>query len=371
MRRLLAPILFVLALMAARPAAADEVRIKDLGHFLGWQDSALVGYGIVTGLTGSGDSPRSVVTQQTLGNVLSRLGVNIAPDQLQSRNVAAVIVTAILPPAVNPGDHIDVSVSSIGDARSLVGGTLLMTPLMGPDRRTYALAQGGLVVGGYAFQDNLNLRQKNFPTAGQIPGRAIVQTPMGATLVSEGGILTFVLTDPDFTTASRIAARLNAALGGGSASVRGADAVEIRVGSQAGGVNALVARIEGLTVNPDSLARVVINERSGTVVAGGDVQISSVVVAQGDVKVAVSVDRQASQPFVLGGYAPGARSLVVTNTTLDVAENTGDTVIRMPNTTVADLVQALVRAKISIRTVIAVMQAIKAAGALHAEIVVQ
>lgn len=371
MLRLLSLLIALVASVSAPCARADEVRIKDLGRFLGWQDSALVGYGIVTGLTGSGDSPRSAVTQQTLGNVLGRLGVNISPDQLQSRNVAAVIVTAVLPPATNPGDHIDVSVSSIGDARSLVGGTLLMTPLLGPDRRAYALAQGALVVGGYAFQDSLNLRQKNFPTSGQIPGGAFVQVPMSASLVSQDGVLTFVLKDPDFTTAERIASSLNGLLGGGRARVRGADAVEIRVAPGDGAATSLVARIEAQTVRPDRLARVVINERAGTVVAGGDVQISSVVVAQGDVKVAISVDRQASQPLLFGGYASGARSLIVTNTKLEVAENTQDTVIKLPSTTVADLVQALSRAKVSIRSVIAIMQAIKTAGALHAEIVVQ
>jgi flagellar P-ring protein precursor FlgI len=356
-------------LLFAPIAYADEVRVKDLGRFLGWRDNALVGYGIVTGLSGSGDSPRSAVTRQTLGNVLSRLGINIPPDQLQSRNVAAVIVTATLPPAANVGDRIDATVASVGDARSLAGGTLLMTPLMGPDRQPYALAQGPLVVGGYHFQDSLNLRQKNYPTSGQIPGGATVEAPVGAVLVSPDGDLTFILKDPDFTTAGRIADGLNQALGFGRARVRGADAVLIRTDGAA--ASALVARIETITVRPDLAARVVINERSGTVVAGGGVLISSVVVAQGDIKVAISVDRQASQPTVFGGFAPGVRSLLVTNTRLEVDDSRNDTVIRLPNTTVADLVQALSRARVSTRNMIAIMQAIRAAGALHAEIIVQ
>jgi flagellar P-ring protein FlgI len=360
----------LLLLFVAPRAWADEVRVKDLGRFLGWRDNALVGYGIVTGLAGSGDSPRSVVTRQTLGNVLSRLGINIPADQLQSRNVAAVIVTSTLPPASNVGDHIDATVTSIGDARSLVGGTLLMTPLVGPDRRSYALAQGALVVGGYNFQDNLNLRQKNYPTSGQIPGGATVEAPVGAALVSTEGNLTFILKDPDFTTAERIAQGLNAELGQGRAQVRGADAVLIQADRAGASLNALVTRIENVTVRPDLPARVVINERSGTVVAGGGVQISSVVVAQGDIKVAIAVDRTASQPYLLGGYAPDVRSLVVTNTKLDVSE-TNDTVIRLPSTTVADLVQALSRARVGTRNMIAIMQAIKAAGALHADIIVQ
>ncbi|HEY0959845.1 MAG TPA: flagellar basal body P-ring protein FlgI [Novosphingobium sp.] len=352
-------------------AQAEEVRVKDLGRFLGWRDNALVGYGIVTGLSGSGDSSRSAVTRQTLGNVLSNLGINITPEQLQSRNVAAVIVTSTLPPASNVGDHIDATVTSIGDARSLAGGTLLMTPLVGPDRKSYALAQGPLVVGGYNFQDNLNLRQKNYPTSGQIPGGATVEAPVNAALVSRDGDLTFILKDPDFTTAERIAQGLNLMLGDGRARVRGADAVLIRTDGPESALNALVARIENVAVQPDLSARVVINERSGTVVAGGNVHISSVVVAQGDIKVAISVDRQASQPYLYGGYAPDVRSLVVTNTKLEVEENHNDTVIRLPNTTVADLVQALSRAKVSTRNMIAIMQAIKAAGALHANIIVQ
>lgn len=365
------PILALLALVSVAPrASAEEVRIKDLGRFLGWRDNALVGYGIVTGLAGSGDSPRSTVTRQTLGNVLSRLGVNISPDQLQSRNVAAVIVTATLPPASNVGDHIDATVTSVGDARSLVGGTLLMTPMLGPDRQSYALAQGALVVGGYNFQDGLNLRQKNYPTSGVIPGGASVEAPVGVALVGADHKLTFILKDPDFTTAQRIADGLNNALGPGRALVRGADAVLIETDGAAS-LSSLVARIENVAISPDQPARVVINERSGTVVAGGNARISSVVVAQGDIKVSVTVDRQASQPFLYGGYAPGAQSLIVTNTKLDVADNTNDTVVRLPNTTVADLAQALSRAKVGTRNMIAVLQAIKAAGALHADIVVQ
>jgi flagellar P-ring protein FlgI len=157
-----------LALLVAAPvwAGSGDVRIKDLGRFLGWRDNALVGYGIVTGLAGSGDSPRSAVTKQALSNVLGRLGANVSPDQLESRNVAAVIVTATLPPSARIGDKIDVTATSIGDARSLVGGMLLMTPLLGPDQRSYALAQGALVVGGYDFEDNGNVRQKNIPPSG-------------------------------------------------------------------------------------------------------------------------------------------------------------------------------------------------------------
>lgn len=371
MRRLLFGLIAAGVVAMAAPAGAADVRVKDLGRFLGWRDNALVGYGIVTGLSGSGDSSRSAATRQALSNVLSRMGASIPADQLQSRNVAAVMVTATLPPSANVGDRIDATVTSVGDARSLVGGTLLMTPMLGPDQKPYALAQGSLVVGGYQFQDSVNLRQKNYPTAGTLPGGATVEIPVTASIVGPDRKLTFILKDPDFTTAQRIADQLNATLGFGSAMVRGADAVLIDTDSSGSDINRLISRIEAVAITPDQSARVVINERSGTVVAGGAVQISSVVITQGDIKVSVTVDRQASQPYIYGGFAPDARGLIVTNSRLDVTEGEGDATVHLPNTTVADLVQALSGAKVGTRNTIAILQAIKAAGALHADIIVQ
>ncbi|MFI4973090.1 MAG: flagellar basal body P-ring protein FlgI [Caulobacterales bacterium] len=363
--------LVALILLAASPAYADDVRVKDLGRFLGWRENALVGYGIVTGLAGSGDSPRSELTRQALKNVLSRLGTNVSADQIQSRNVAAVIVTAALPPAANVGDRIDVTVSSIGDARSLVGGTLLMTPLLGPDQRPYALAQGSLVVGGYRFDANLNREQKNYPAAGVVPGGATVETAVTAELVGSDGALTFLLADPDAATAERLASAINAAVGAGEAKVRDSGAVLIDARAGEGDIYRLIAAIGDVRITPDSLARVVINERSGTVVAGGGVRISSVVVSQGDVRVSVSVENQASQPSLYGGYAPNLRGLIVTNTKLAVTSPTKDAVVSFPDTTVADLVEGLSQVHVDTRGVIAVLQAVKAAGALHADIIVQ
>ena len=352
------------------PEDNGDVRLKDIGRFLGWRENALIGYGIVTGLTGSGDSPRSAATKQALSNVLSRLGANIPPDLMQSRNVAAVTVTANLPPSANVGDRIDVTVTSIGDARSLAGGILLMTPLLGPDQRPYALAQGALTIGGYNFRDNLNLRQKNYPTSGIIAGGATVESPVEANLAVNGR-LTFVLKDPDFTTAQRVADAINQRLGSTAASVKSAEAVEIAATGR--DQNRLVAAVESVTITPDQTARVVINERSGTVVAGGGVKISSVVVAQGDIKVSVTTDNQAQpffyDPLVYGRY--GSHGLIVTNSTLEVSDGSNDVAVRFPNTTVADLVRGLGQAKVGTRDMIAILQAIKTAGALHAEIIVQ
>ncbi|MFA5503371.1 MAG: flagellar basal body P-ring protein FlgI [Bacilli bacterium] len=369
-RRLL--IAFALAAsLAASSAMAAEVRVKDLGRFLGWRDNALVGYGIVTGLAGSGDSPSNEVTRQALRNVLSRFGAQVTPDQVRSRNVAAVMVSATLPPAANVGDRIDVTVTSIGDARSLAGGSLLLTPLLGADQTPYALAQGPLVVGGYRFDANQNVAQKNHPTSAAVPGGALIETSLESNVLAGARELTFVLKDPDFTTAERIADGINAAVAPGIASVRDANAVRVDAAAAGGDVYRLVTRIENVSVVPDSLARVVVNERSGTVVAGGGVRISSVVVSQGDIKVAVTVENDASQPLLYGGVAPGASSLIVSNTRIRIAEPRRDAVVTFPSTTVADLVEGLSRVNVNTREMISILQAIKAAGALHADIVVQ
>jgi len=366
MRRLVSIIVLVL-LAVAQDATAQAVRMKDIGRFQGGAETAIVGYGVVMGLAGSGDSPHNEVTQQALRNVLSRFGANVVVDQVRSRNVAAVMVTATVPPTSKAGDHLDVSVASIGDARSLLGGALLATPLIGPDGHTYAVAQGPVVVGGYRFDADHNVEQKNHPTAGLVPGGAAVASdvaPAGAP-----GLL-FVLADADMTTAGRVAEALNQALGSGLASIRDAKSVAIRASGDPAETYRLITRAENLTIQPDAPARVVVNERSGTVVAGGGVQISSVVISQGDVKVSVQVEHSASQPLVAGGYAPDARSLLVSNTKLAVSEP-HDAVVSFPNTTVNDLVQGLQKVNVRTRAMIAILQAMRAAGALHAEIVVE
>jgi flagellar P-ring protein FlgI len=371
MRRI-STLLFVLfATMSLTQAAyADPVRLKDLGRFQGWRDNPLIGYGIVTGLAGSGDSPRNEVTRQALKNALGRLGANVEPNQIQSRNVAVVMITATLPPSANIGDRIDVTVTSVGDARSLAGGTLLMAPLMGPDQHTYALAQGALVVGGYRFEADQNLRQKNYPTVGILPDGATVETAVNADLQSGPDGLVFVLKNPDFTTAEHVAYGINTMMGSDVARVKSADSVQIGTSSWPGSFNALLSRVENIMISPEQLARIVINERSGTVVAGGGVRISEVVIAQGDIKVSVAIDNRASQPNIYGGYVRDARGLIVTNTKLDVEESS-DAVMRFPGSSVTELVQGLSRAKVKTRDMIAILQGIKAAGALHAEIIVQ
>lgn len=360
---------------SARPgAAATGVPLSGIGRFQGWRDNALIGYGIVTGLAGSGDTRRNGITRQALRNVLSRLGTSVTDDEINSRNVAVVIATATLPASANVGDRLTVTVSSIGDARSLAGGTLLMTPLLGPDQHVYALAQGALLAGGYDFKSDLNREQRNYPTTAMLEAGATVETAVDTQLLASDGTVGFVLSEPSFEGAERIAEAIDVQFGPGTAAVKNADEVRIAFRGDATQFASFMARLESLPVEPVRAPRVVINERTGTIVAGGDVRISSVVIAQGDLKVTIAGERTASQPNFAGGFASDLNSvgsLVVTNTKLTVEDRKRDTVINFPNTTVADLVQGLSRAKVDTRGIISVLQAIKAAGALHASILVQ
>lgn len=350
-----------------------SVRIKDLGHVDGWRDNALVGYGIVTGLAGTGDSLRSKATRQSIANVLSQFGLTLGSDQVNSRNVAAVMVLATLPPFAREGGRLDVNVTSLGDARSLVGGTLLLTPLKGADDRVHALAQGAVSVGGYKHDMFGNLVQKNHPTAGLIPNGAVVERAVATVDVSAGAAL-FVLKDPDYTTSQRVADSINRALGATLAQPRDPGTVEIRLAPNADRAQAvaLLTRIENLPVEPHQRARVVVNERNGVVVAGGDVRIAPVTISHGELKVAVVTDFRVSQPLppVIGSTF-GARTVVVPQTSIDADEGEAKNVILPGASTVADLVRALGKVKTSPRDTISILQAMKAAGALYADLIIQ
>lgn len=363
------------ALPAGTTGTADApVRVKDLGRLQGWRDNALVGYGLVTGLAGTGDSPSNKATRQALSNLLSQFNLALPADQIQSRNVAVVMVTAALPVQAREGDAIDITVTSSGDARSLVGGTLLMTPLRAANGRTYALAQGPLSVGGYRYDANGNVVQKNHPTVGSVPGGATVEVGMPRP-AGEPTQVTFVLGNPDYTTAMRVAAAINQSLGADLADARDASGIEIRIPEDDRSRPVpFLARLENVLVEPDRRAKVVINERTGTVVAGGDVRIQRVAVSHGDLRVSITSETSVSQPGTggsyVGGYLPGVRTAQVTNTQVDVTENPGTGFLASGNT-VADLVQALARMRTNTRDIISILRAVKAAGALHAELVVQ
>lgn len=356
-----------------RPAARDaaEVRVKDLGKLQGWRDNALVGYGIVTGLAGTGDSATNRATRQALSNVLSQFNLTVPPEQIQSRNVAVVMVSASLPTFAREGDTLDVTVNSAGDARSLVGGSLLLTPLKAADGRVYALAQGPLSVGGYRYGANGNLVQKNHPTAGSIPGGAVVEVGVKAQMLAPEQNVTFILADPDYTTANRVAAAINRQMGAGLAQARDASGIDIQVPqAQRAELVDFLARLENVAVQPDRRAKVVVNERTGVVVAGGDVRIARVAISHGDLKISITNQNTASQPLVIGRPGPGVQTTVVTNTQVDVDEEGGPGFLAS-GTTVSDLVQSLSRLKTSTRDIISILRAVKAAGALHAELVIQ
>ena len=374
MKSFVAVAMAVAVLLAAVSASAQDfgVRIKELGRLDGVRENMVSGYGIVSGLAGTGDSTRSQATLQSVANALREFGLNVTPAQLASRNVAAVLVTATLPAFARSGDRLDVIVSSMGDARSLTGGALLMTPLYGPDRQIYALAQGAVSVGGYKFELNANVVQKNHPTTGIVPEGAVVEADLTAQVLSPDGTMRLVLFDPDYTTASRIATAVNEKLSASAAAMdAGRVAIRVPEGERERLVD-FVARLESLTVQPDLRARVVINERTGTVVSGGGVRLSNVSVAHGDLKVTVVTDFLVSQPGgVLVRPGPGIRTEVVPRTRIDANEEGLSSVTMPAGATVSDLVAALKQVKSTTREVIAILQSIKRAGALHAELVIQ
>jgi len=356
---------------AAASGTSGLIRVKDLGKLQGWRDNALVGYGIVTGLAGTGDSPTNRATRQAMANVLSQFNLTLPPEQIQSRNIAVVMVHAALPTFAREGDTLDVTVNSTGDARSLLGGSLLLTPLKAPNGRVYALAQGPLSVGGYRYDSNGNVIQKNHPTVGSVPGGAVVEVATGSEVAAAGRNLTFVLSEADYTTANRVANAINAQVGPGLAKARDASGIDIVVpDNQRAQLVSFVARIENVAVQPDRRAKVVINERTGTVVAGGDVSISRVTISHGDLKISIVAQNSVSQPVVIGSGGPGVQTAGVTNSRVDVEEEGGPGYLAS-GTTVSDLVQSLARLKTSTRDVISILRAIKAAGALHGELVVQ
>lgn len=361
-----------MVVFAPTPVLAQDVALNGLGRFDGWRENSLRGLGLVTGLPGTGDRQRNRMARRLLRNAMQDLGVTLTEDEIDTRNVAVVSVTATLPPSANPGDRIDVNVATLGDARSLAGGTLMMTELEGPDDQVYALAQGSLTVGGFAFDAELERQQRNFPTTAIVPDGATVEYGVEANILKENGEISFLLSEASFTTAERIAQAINHTQGFDLAYVKNADEVVIQFPGSARSLSRFVSQLEALRIVPDRLARIVINERTGTIVAGSDVRISSVVISQGDIKVTVKSDNEASQPGFIGGINNnGISSLIVTNVDLMVEEGENDTVAAFPDTDVGSLVQGLAQARVDTRRIISILQAMKAAGALHADIVIQ
>jgi flagellar P-ring protein precursor FlgI len=282
------------------------------------------------------------------------------------------MVTASLPPHVSSGSTLDVTVNSIGDARSLTGGTLLLTPLKAPDGKVYALAQGPLSVGGYKYDMNGNVVQKNHPTVGTVPGGGTVEVVPSARPADPSRGVAFLLSRPDNTTAARVAQAINQQEGAEIARARNGEAIDLRVpASYAGRMTEFMARIEGLLVTPDRLSRVVVNERTGTVVAGGDVKIDPVVISHGELKVSITSETGVSQPIMVRQTGPGVRTEVVTNSKVEAEEGRETGLVTAGQQSVAELMRVLTQMRTPTRDIISILKAVKAAGALHADLVIQ
>lgn len=359
-------------LVCAANAMANDVRIKEIARIAGVRENALTGYGLVFGLSGSGDSARNRATLQSVANTLRNFGVNVSEDELASRNVAAVIVTAKLPAFAEPGQLLDVQVSSSGDARSLNGGTLMLTPLSGPDGRLYAMAQGAISVGGYQFEGLAASVQKNHPTVGRIPSGATVEQASPLRVAGDGRSLSILLNEPDFTNANRIVDAVRGAVPGAEVRAEHAGKISIVYPRAPASLVAEVAHLENLMVQPQRKARVVVNERTGTVVAGGDVRVGKVSISHGNLKVEITNEFSVSQPEGVFVRAPASvASVVVPHTEVRAGEGEAPIVNVREGATVADLVTSLRAIRLSTRDVIAVLQSIKAAGALDGELVIQ
>lgn len=368
--RIIANILITISLSLSINAVS-QTRLKELARVEGIRENVLSGYGIVVGLAGTGDSSRSHAANQSLLNTLANFGVEIPSNDIRSRNVAAVILTAKLPPFSNRGNKIDVQVSSIGDARSLVGGTLLLAPLYAADNRVYALVQGALTVGGYHYDLYGNLIQKNHTTVGIIPGGAIVEKSVNSRYINENQEVSYLLNNPDFTTVDRVVTAINDKFGSSIAVAENAGKIKVGLPSNLSTVQAL-SIIENIVVTPDQAAKVVINERTGTVVAGGNVRIDDVTISHGNLKVIISTDYLVSQPVGSGSFNRNrGRTAIVPETTIDVSEDTVNSIELSSGATISELVTSLRQIKTSTRDLITILQALNGAGALRAKLIIQ
>jgi flagellar P-ring protein precursor FlgI len=354
--------------LALSQSTSALARVKDVATIEGIRDNQLVGYGLVVGLRGTGDSSQTVFPAQTLISALERMGITVpqtgsnSASNMQVKNMAAVFVVATLPPFARPGYRMDITVSSAGDARTLEGGILLMTPLYGPDGQIYAQAQGSLVLGGYTVSAGGNTRQLNHPTTGRIPGGALVERPVPFDLkqMHTVGVL---LNDADFHTAERMAAAINAALE--SERAHAVDSRRVEIAAAPGeDMAALLDRVEAVEVEVYPRARVVVNERTGTVVIGGKVRLQPVSILHGGLSVNVVTETLVSQP---GAFSNGTTQ-VVQQTSVEAQDKPVNRIDLKAGATVEDLVQELQRTGAGARDVISILQAMKEAGALEADL---
>lgn len=357
-------ILAILTILLTENAAA--ARLKDLGGWEGVRDNQLVGYGLVVGLAGTGDKRQTVFSAQSLANMLERMGVRINPTAIQVRNTAAAIVTATLPPYGQPGSRIDVHVAAIGDASNLQGGLLIMTPLKAADGQVFAVAQGAVVTGGFRAGGGGNSQGLNHPTAGRIPNGAIIERT--APSPQPSARMRFQIRNPDFTTAARIAETVNRRYGGGGPLVAKAESSAV-ITIDTPPRYALrpvefVAELESLSIDPDRTAKIVVNERTGTIVLGKEVRISPIAILHGALSVEIQTQFDVSQPNPLAA----GNTTVVPQTRVSVKEEKAKHVQLKQGATVEDLTKALMVIGSTPRDIIAILQNLKAAGAIEAEV---
>ena len=364
MRTLCLAVAVMFAQQLSAEEAVQKALIRDITNVEGVRENPLLGYGMVVGLRGTGDRQQTVFSTQTLGNILQRMGVQISPGTIKVNNVAAVFVTANLPVFARPGTKLDITVSSVGDAKSLEGGLLLLTPLYGADGKIYGEAQGPVTLGGYSAGGGGNAKQVNHPTVGRIPGGGLVERDSSVDLKQLGKI-SLLLGDPNFTTAEQVAGAINHEFGGQIAMAADSRRVDIDP-STAGSTSlpALLARVENLSVEVHRRARVIVNERTGTVVMGKDVRLGAVSILHGSFSIEIATDFLVSQPEPLSK----GRTEVVPQTAIKAEETPARRIELTEGAKIEELVNGLQRIGATARDVIAILQAIKAAGALEADL---
>ncbi|MEC8380777.1 MAG: flagellar basal body P-ring protein FlgI [Myxococcota bacterium] len=357
--------LWILSMLFLMPLNAEAARIKDITSLYGDRQNAIVGYGLVTGLRRTGDSMRNAATIQTLSKRLMGMGITLTTEQIRARNVAVVMVTARIASSARPGQLVDVEVSSTGDAISLEGGVLLMTPLMAPNGDIYAVAQGPIVTGSFTASQNGSSSRNNYPNVGRIPQGATVEkeNPGRLDLMTKEQ-LDFLLNDPDYTTAKRMVDAINAQLGQRFAIAVDSGAVTVKIPDEyKTDVVSFLALLEGIDVAVDIPAKVVVNERTGTVVMGSDVRISQVAVAHGGLTIEINTQQNPSQPSVLST----GTTVVTENSQVSATEEDGKLML-VGGVTIGDLVTALNALGVKPRDLIQILIAIQASGAMQAEL---
>jgi flagellar P-ring protein precursor FlgI len=364
-RGLALSLLVLTAFVSAATTDSNQVLIRDIATIAGVRENPLVGYGIVIGLKGTGDRQQTIFTTQTLANVLQRLGVQIPASSVQVRNVASVIVTAALPAFAKPGTTLDVTVSSVGDAKSIEGGVLLLTSLHGADGQVYAEAQGPITLGGYSAGGGANSKLVNHPTVGRVPEGGIVERDTSVDL-SHFTTLSFMLREPDFTAAQQIESVINGEFGKQIASAKDSRRIDVNVAEAgAASVPILISKVQNLGINLRPAAKVVINERTGTIVMGGDVKLSAVSVLHGDLTVEVTTKFAVSQPEP---FSKNGQTRVIPDTDIRAQEGPAKSIQLNEGASVEVLINGLHSIGATAHDIVAILQAIKAAGGLQAEL---